>query len=74
MSKLLKQSIKAKKGHKKTAGGAGGLRSIRTFFQVRSELSAAGGVGEPKIAKEKSGKMHNVIVAQLFLDTRRGRT
>jgi hypothetical protein len=43
------------KGHKKTAGKAGGFWKIRTFYQVRSELSTAAGVGEPKIAKVKTG-------------------
>jgi hypothetical protein len=46
------------KRHKKTAGEAGGSRSIGTFFQLRSELSTASGVGEPKIAKEEGETMH----------------
>jgi hypothetical protein len=36
------QKIKWNK-HKKTAGGAGGFWKIRTFTQVRSELSTAAG-------------------------------
>jgi hypothetical protein len=62
----LKQSVKVKKGIKKPPGVPAVSEVSGRFFQVRSELSTAAGVGEPKIAKEKSGGMHGFNVAQVI--------
>jgi len=66
MSKLLKRSVKVKKGIKKPPGVPAVWEVSGRFFQVRSELSTAAGVGEPKIAKEKSGEIHAENVAQVI--------
>jgi hypothetical protein len=55
MSRTPKAMKSSQKRHKKTAGLPAVLGKIRTFCQVRSELSTAAGAGEPKVAKVKTG-------------------
>jgi hypothetical protein len=57
---------RSQKGIKKPPGMPAVEEVSGRFFQVRSELSAASGVGEPKITKEKYSAIHDENVAQVI--------
>ena len=61
-------------GHKKTAGVSGGFGGVRSRgFWVRSDLSTAGGAGEPEVTKKiRASRMHGLQCSTFAGAARRG--